>query len=159
MLADLLLLFAYTARVEHTTTLYSRNHHKFYHQVYQFFHKASESPLSRWIFEYTSADRIRVLQHEQNYELVLTQFCNGSLRVVDIPDHTNVTGKCMVCNTYRNGCPTTDPGFADGRDSGHFMLASGLNCMTPSDCVDRGWLAKLEALFTKHSTHVSIFRK
>ena len=86
----------------------------FYHQAWRFFTAASETELGRWRFEFTLADRRAVLMQEANYAFVLTRFCDGSVTLPELPDATNVTGVCGVCRPYRNGCPTTDPGFADG---------------------------------------------
>ena len=131
----------------------------FYHRTWQFFTSAAAAPdsLSRWLFENTERDRTNILSREVNHPLMLTQFCNGSLSLLDIPDATNVTGKCAACRRYQNGCPAGDPGFADAADrpARRLMLGSGLNCMTPAHCVQSTWLAALEKLFLRESTHLT----
>ena len=138
-------------------TYYHERTPSFYHQAWRFFTAASETELGRWNFEFTLADRRAVLMQEANYAFVLTRFCDGSVTLPELPDATNVTGVCEVCRPYRNGCPTTDPGFADGSKTPapHLMLGSGLNCMAPSACVDAAWLSQLEAFFAAHAVHLA----
>ena len=138
-------------------THYHERTPSFYLQVWRFFTAASESALSRWNYEFTLADRRAVLMKEANYEFMLTRFCNGSVTLPEIPDATGVTGKCKVCRPYHNGCPTSDPGFADGSKTPapHLMLGSGLNCMLPSACMNATWLSQLEAAFAARAVHLA----
>lgn len=131
-------------------TWYS-NTSTFFHQVWQFFNDTTESELTRWKYEFTSDERIGILKHEENYDMVLTHFCD-SLPLRDIPVTTGVQGKCAVCRSYSQGCPANgaDIGFANGA-SPHMMLGSGLNCMPRARCVPPSWLENLEALFNKQS--------
>lgn len=130
----------------------------FYHTLWQFFTSTSESALTRWKYEFTSDERIKILMREENYEYMLTHFCD-SVALVNIPNATDVTGTCGVCRTYVGGCPSPhhDIGFADAskRPSPHLMLGSGLNCMPRAACVPEMWLSSLEALFTNRSKLVT----
>jgi len=130
----------------------------FFHQLWQFFMSTTESELTRWRYELTSDERIKILQREENYETMLTHFCD-SMALRDIPNATDVHGKCGVCRKYVGGCPAplSDIGFADASNSPspHLMLGSGLNCMPRAACAPTSWLSSLEALFTNESKLVS----
>ena len=76
----------------------------FFHQLWQFFISTTESELTRWRYEFTSDERIKILQREENYETMLTHFCD-STALRDIPNATGVHGKCAVCRKYVGGCP------------------------------------------------------
>ena len=132
---------------------------RFFHQVFNFYSSATESEITRWKYESTLEERSVILRREENYELALTQFCNGSISLGDIPNATNVHPKCDVCRKYVNGCPApgADIGFADGSTQPypHIMMGSGLNCMVSSTCLDANWLSHLEGTFTNYSKHLT----
>ena len=133
---------------------------EFFRQVHAFFLSTQESELTRWKYEYTTLDRMMILRRAENYEFILTRFCD-STSVHDIPNASGVKGGCGVCRTYHDGCPQerADVGFANGQmvpPGPHVMLGSGLNCMVQPKCVKRGgFLARLEALFANRSKLVS----
>ena len=49
------------------------------------------------------------MTHLENYEFMLTHFCDGSITLSQIPNATGTTGRCR-CADYVNGCPVGDPG-------------------------------------------------
>jgi hypothetical protein len=135
----------------------------FFLQIWRFYMNATEDSLTRWKFEATLEDRTKILQRPENYEFMLTHFCE-SVPLSNIPNATGVRGGCGVCKKYNDGCPAerADVGFADGstKPYPHVMLGSGLNCMPLSKCLHNTWLLNLESFFnrtTKHVTKADLF--
>lgn len=136
---------------------FSHEYGEFLHQLWGFFAHSSPrapleqwGPISRWMDE-----KYRVLSLEENYAFVIDHFCE-SVHVDDFPNSTGLIVATMprwLRLRYRDGCPQGDPSFAE---TGHIMLANGLGCLSPTQCLPKRWLSLLRENFVNRSKHLKL---
>ena len=121
----------------------------FLHNVWQHHSIAANGRYSHWDIDQRGNEQL--LKHEENYALLLDGFCT-ELPLSLLPQASAYVHNHAHYRVSRNGCPLGDPGFVHSKDA--VMLGVGLNCPTPTRCVDQQWLKQLAALFASHSLRV-----
>jgi len=140
------------AHVSSSVMHYSSEYSAFLHQVHEFFTRSTPlAPLSQWMAQWL-AEKMGVLAFEENYAFVMDHFCE-SVDPAMFPNRAQPNATILPrwawqASWYRDGCPSSDPSFAE---SGHVMLATGLGCLAPTRCLPPRWLALVEEHFLNRS--------